>query len=300
MKVSIRMGMMPVLVFLLSCLTNGSPAAGAEPLKVFVSVIPQGYFAGRIGRERVEVHVMVKPGANPATYEPKPNQMVTLARTRIYFATGVPFEDAWLPRFASMNPEMRIVRTDRGIEKRAMEDHRHADEDPLAGHPAEGGKDPHVWLSPPLVMLQARNILDALIREDPSGRAYFEANYKSLIVELVELDAEIRVLFADKRERRAFLVFHPAWGYFAEAYGLRQIPVEVEGKEPKPSELSKLIDHARKEGITAVFVQPQFSTRSAEVIAEAIGGKVLVADPLAGDWAANLRRVAESVHGALP
>ncbi|VBB42128.1 Periplasmic solute binding protein [uncultured Desulfatiglans sp.] len=300
MRMWMRAGMIPVLVLLLSCAAGRSLVRAAEPLRVFVSVIPQGYFVERIGGERVEVHAMVKPGANPATYEPKPNQMVLLAGTRVYFATGVPFEGTWLGRFASMNPGMRIVRTDRGIEKRTMEGHRHADEKPEAGHSSEAGRDPHVWLSPPLVMLQARRILEALIREDPSGRMDFEANYKRLILDLIDLDAEIRQLFADKREGGAFLVFHPAWGYFAEAYGLWQIPVEVEGKEPKPSELSQLIDHARKEKITALFVQPQFSTRSAQVIAEAIGGKLVVADPLAGDWMANLRQVARSVHAALP
>lgn len=272
-------------------------------LNVFVSVLPQRYFVEKIGAERVRVYVMVRPGASPATYEPKPNQMVALADSSIYFAVGVPFEAAWLDRIASMNPRLRIVRTDDGIQKRTMENHHH--------HENQGGKaaekedghqsatDPHVWLSPPLVMLQARNILDALVQADPGGRASYEAHYRRFISEVVDLDLDIRALFEGRGERGEFLVFHPAWGYFAAAYGLKQVPVEIEGKEPKAADLMSLIQYARERGIRTVFVQPQFSTRSAKVLAESLGGKTVFADPLAAEWEANLRAVARDFSAAL-
>jgi zinc transport system substrate-binding protein len=275
--------------------------AAAEPIQVFVSISPQRHFVERIGGEGVAVSVMVPPGAGPVSYEPKPRQMTALSGSAIYFAVGVPFEAAWLPRFSDANPDLTIVHTQDGIEKVPMRGHHHGD-DPEHGHddPADGRiLDPHVWLSPPLVILQARNILDALCSADPNRRAGYEANYREFIGELVDLDLAIREIFSDVERGSRFMVFHPSWGYFARAYGLEQIPAEVEGKDPKPAELQRLIDHARTHKIRIIFVQPQFSDKSARVIASAIDGRVAVADPLSPDWADNLRRVAQSIRDAI-
>jgi len=288
------------LLFLLS-LSFLSPAFGGNPIKVTVSILPQKYFVERIGGDRVEVSVMVLPGANPATYEPKPRQMVGLTESRLYFAIGVPFETVWLHKFAHAHPSMKIVPTEAGIEKIPMKTpHRHPG-DENAGGPVDETevRDPHIWLSPPLVMIQARNILDALLKADPENRAAYEANYKQFITELVDLDLKITRLFADGSPGRRFMVYHPAWGYFARAYGLVQIPVESEGKAPTPKALRKLIDEARHDGIRAVFVQPQFSTKNAETIARAIEGRVIAADPLALDWEKNLLQVAEQFKSTL-
>ncbi|HEJ83302.1 MAG TPA: cation ABC transporter substrate-binding protein, partial [Desulfobacteraceae bacterium] len=125
-----------------------------------------------------------------------------------------------------------------------------------------------------------------------------EKGYRAFLEEIDALDAQIRKIFAGK-EGVEFMVFHPAWGYFAHAYGLTQVPIELEGKNPKPAQLKYLIDHARERGIKVIFVQPQFSTKSAEVAAKAIGGRVAFADPLAPDWAENLREQAEIFKAAL-
>lgn len=289
---------------MLICLMGSSitsPASGGNPLKVTVSILPQKYFVERIGGDRVAVSVMVLPGANPATYEPKPRQMVDLTTSRLYFAIGVPFETVWLDKFAHASPEMEVVSTQAGIEKIPMKTPHHHDGDKNHWGPAahSGVRDPHIWLSPPLVMVQARNILSALIKADPAGRAAYEANYKSFIMELVGLDLKITALLSGGDTHRRFLVYHPAWGYFAKAYGLVQIPVEVEGKSPTPKTLQRLIDEARQDGIRTVFVQPQFPAKSAETIAHAIGGHVIVADPLAPDWEKNLLHVVEQFKSAL-
>jgi zinc transport system substrate-binding protein len=267
---------------------------GEGRVPVFVSIIPQKYFVEKIGGEFVSVSVMVQPGASPAIYEPKPAQMVALSKARIYFAVGVPFEAVWLERVVAANPSLIVVHTDKGIQKRTMREHHHQEK--RHDHQI---KDPHIWLSPPLVMVLARNVLDALCRIDPSHGAAYETNYKRFIIELVELDAEIRRVFAGNGKGMAFMVFHPAWGYFAEAYGLEQIPIEIEGKEPKPAELQALIKHAQRRGIRIIFVQPQFSAKSAKTIARAIGGEVAYADPLALDWAENLRKQAATFERAL-
>jgi len=271
----------------------------AARIPVFVSILPQKFFVERIGKDLVDVQVMVAPGASPHTYEPKPAQMAALSKAQVYFAIGVTFERAWLTKISSANPGMKIVHTDQGIQKIPMAVHRHEEEkDDEREHPDHGALDPHVWLSPPLVMVQARNILTALQEADPSHRSEYEANYKDFVSMLVDLDGELRGILAGKG-RLQFMVFHPAWGYFAHSYGLEQVPIEIEGKEPKPAQLKKLIEHAREHQIKVVFVQPQFSSRSAEQVAREIGGRVAFVDPLALNWAENLREAASKFKAAV-
>ena len=280
-------------VFLLSVLFLfcAQEAGAGEKISVFVSIAPQKYFVEQIGGELVAVSVMVAPGANPHLYEPKPRQMVALAETRAYFAVGVPFEDVWLPRFASANPNMLVVHTDKGIDKMAMLDHIHHDAD------AHGRPDPHIWLAPPMVKIQAEHILKGLQSIDPVHEKVYQANYDQFIIALDTLDEEFKAVFSGKELE--FMVFHPSWGYFAKSYGLRQIPVEIQGKAPKPAQLMEIIMHAKEKGIKVIFAQPQFSTSSAAAIARAIGGEVVFADPLAPDWADSLRGYAEQIKQAL-
>ncbi len=271
-----------------------APALGGPPgLSVFVSIIPQKFFVQKIGGGHVTVAAMVRPGANPATYEPRPSQMAALASARLYFAIGVPFEQAWMKRIAAANSRMQIVRTQQGIEKMPMPTFLGK------GRPQHKGiPDPHIWLSPRLVKIQAEHIARALGEADPLHRQQYRENHRRFAAELDALDAELKQMFAGYRGME-FMVFHPSWGYFARDYGLRQVPVEVEGKTPKPARLKALIEHARRRGIRLILVQPQFSRKSAELIARAIGARVVTADPLAEDWERNLRRCAEAIKDAL-
>jgi zinc transport system substrate-binding protein len=273
----------------LSVMTGAAADGSTEKVPVFVSIVPQKYFVEKIGGDLVDVSVMVEPGASPHDYEPKPQQMAALAEAKIYYAVGIEFERVWLEKFMGVNRETLTVHTERGIEKIPLKAHYHGN----------GGKDPHVWLSPSTVMVQARNILKGLLAVDPDHRSTYESNYREFIIELVDLDASLRELFAGKEKRIGFMVFHPAWGYFADAYGLEQVPVEIEGKDPKPAELQHLIHHAKERGIKVVFVTPQFSTKSAETVATAIDGQIAFVDPLALNWKANLIEVAEKFRAAL-
>jgi zinc transport system substrate-binding protein len=277
-----------------------SAAWSAEKVPVFVSIAPQKFFVEQIGKDLVDVQIMVEPGASPHSYEPKPSQMAVVSKARIYFAIGVTFERAWLKRISASNPRMTVVRTDHGIRKLPMAVHHHHGEEknPEKGHHDPGALDPHIWLSPPLVKVQARNILTALQEVDPIHYSVYEANYQAFEAMLATLDGDLRNIFAGKKGL-GFMVFHPAWGYFAEAYGLKQVPVEIEGKDPKPAQLKKLIDHAREHDIKIVFVQPQFSSKSAEQVAREIGGQVAFVDPLAENWPENLREVATKFRAAV-
>lgn len=269
-------------------------ARSNDRLSVFVSIVPQRFFVRQIGKELVDVHAMVPPGADPHTYEPKPRQMVSLATAKLFFAIGIEFEAARLKKILSTNPQIKVVHTDEGIQKISMTEGDHHGED----QHDHSGFDPHIWLSPPLVMMQARTILNALGEADPVNRSYYEANFKAFMAELVDLDADLKKIFADRQGLR-FMVFHPSWGYFARSYGLVQVPIEIEGKSPKPAQLAGLIENARENNIKIIFVQPQFSSKSAELIAREIGGEVAFVDALAEDWSENLREVADKFEAAL-
>lgn len=287
-------------VIILLILLFSPTGEATSPLPVFVSIDPQKYFLQQIGRNLVNVQVMVPPGASPATYEPKPRQMAALSKTKIYFAIGVPFENAWLKKIAAANPAMTVVHTDDGIEKIPMAAHHHDEEEAHLEADTHGhrGLDPHIWLSPPLVKIQALTITKALQKMDPSHREVYQNNLQQFVAQIDRLDNELKALFAGKQGLQ-FMVFHPSWGYFARAYKLRQVPVEIEGKDPKPAQLKALITMAREKGITVIFVQPQFSARSAELVASEIGGQVAFVDPLASDWLSNLRDVALKFKAAL-
>lgn len=267
-----------------------------DKLPVFVTIVPQKFFVQQIGKDLVDVQVMVGPGASPHTYEPKPQQMIAIAKAKVYFSIGVEFEKAHLDKLLATNPKLKVIHTDHGIEKLTMATHHHEEHTKQVRHKA--GFDPHIWLSPNRVKIQARIILEALQEADPANKDAYAANYTAFMVQLEELDAELKTLFSGKSGLQ-FLVFHPSWGYFAHDYGLQQIPVEVEGKNPKPAQLKELIEHARKSEITIIFAQPQFSTKDAKVVAKEIGGQVVFADPLAEDWIANLRHIADTFHAAL-
>ncbi len=282
------------------------PASLFAKVNVVVSIIPQTYFVNRLAGNLAGVTVMVKPGASPATYEPKPSQMKKVAEADIYFAIGVPFEKAWLPRFASQNRGMMIVDTTKGVKKLPMQNHhQHTSQPPHPSthiptptsqppHPNPHTPDPHVWLSPKLVKVLAENMAKALMERDPANKEVYKSNLAAFKKEIESLDERLKKILRPCRGE-AMMVFHPSWGYFAKDYGLKQIPIEIEGKEPKSRRLLHLMKEAKEEGVETLFVQPQFSKRTAEVIADAIGAKIVDADPLAYEWSDNLLKIAKKI-----
>ena len=261
-----------------------------------VSILPQKFIVERIGGERVRVEVMVGPGHSPATYEPRPRQMAQLASTLLFYRVGVAFEEAWLPRIMAANPDIELLDARDGLTLRHMESagghshgHDHADD--------EDRMDPHVWLNPVMVSEMAARLRDVLIRLDPANQSYYQANYQHLADDLAVLTSEVRERLAGLKQR-SFLVFHPSWGYFADEFGLRQIAIEAEGKEPGARTLVRLSQQAREAGIGVIFVQRQFSREAARGLAASIGARLVVMDPLAVDYLANIRRMVEALLGA--
>ena len=301
--------------FLGACQSNPTSEADAtEKITATVSIVPQAYFAERIGGNWVDVNIMVSPGESPHTYEPTPEKMVAVSESPIFFSIGVEYEDVWLPKFEEANPEMVVVDTSTGIElipvtdkidvstpanDTEVDDHAEDAEGEDADHDhEEGSLDPHVWLSPENGKIIAENMLNGLIAVAPEHEDEFRSNYNALIADIDDLDHQISEILTGS-DSRPFMVFHPSWGYFAKQYNLQQIAVQVEGQEPSASELAQLVDLARKQAITVVFVAPAFSTSSAQALAQEIGGTVAIADPLAADWLENLATVAQSFSDAI-
>lgn len=280
------------LMLLTGCATTPAQQE-SDRLNVTVSILPEKYFVERIGGDKVQVNVMVGPGDSPHTYEPKPEQMAALSRSRVYFAIGVEFEGAWLEKFRSANPEMVLVDVSGSIEKIPMEDHHDEDETKEDDHSGEE-LDPHIWTSPEIAKTIARQIAETLSEVDGQNASYYLSNLEDLLTEIDQLQIDIKDLLKDKQNRQ-FLVFHPAWGYFAQEYGLEEISIEVGGTEPSASELSAIITNALANNIRIVFAQPEFSTQIADYIASEINGKVVLITPLAEDWLENLRLVALSL-----
>jgi zinc transport system substrate-binding protein len=276
------------VALLVGCGQGATPESTGK-LNITVSIVPQKYFVERIGGEYVDVNVMVLPGASPATYEPRPEQFQDLSDADAYVRIKVPFENAWMDRIASANPDMLIVDTTEGIERLPMETHhRHGEKEHEPENP-----DPHIWLSPELVKVQSQTIYEALVELDPVHQDAYEANLDGFIADIDALETDIRETLEGVESRR-FIVFHPAWGYFARDFGLEMIPIEIGGQEPSAAEMAELITEAQRERIKVIFAQPEFSTRDAETIASEIGGGVLLISPLAPEWLDNLRKVADT------
>lgn len=274
-----------------------SPPSGPPDLRipVVVSVPPQAYFVERIGGDRVRVEVMIPPGYSHVDYPLTPRTTLALSRAALYVKVGHPgfeFERQHVDPFLERNPAIRVVDMSRGMTllEGGHEEHE--------GHSHTAG-DPHVWVAPATVAVAARNIAAALERADPAHAGEYRANLGAFLADIDRLDREIRARLADRRSRK-FIVYHPDWGYFAEQYGLEQIAIESGGKEPSARRLIQLIELARREEVKVVFVQGGFPRKSAQVIAEAVGGEVLTADPQRRDWLDNLRQVAADLSEALP
>lgn len=246
-------------------------AFAAAAMRISVSVLPQACFVERVAGSHATVHVMIPKGANPETYEPTPQSLVALTDSRIYVkvgAPGLPFEERYLRTAFDRNRQLTVVNMSDGLKFR------------------EG--DPHVWTSPAAVRIAVQNIARVLIAQDPTNAGVYRSNLRAVLQEIETLDREIRQALS-KSKGYAFMVFHPAWGYFADEYGLVQLAIEEEGKPVNAGHIRQMVDLARSKGIRAIFIQKGFDSKSARAVAREIGGEILETDPLAQEWFSGMR-----------
>lgn len=268
-----------------------------EPVRVIVGIDPQLYFVKQLGGDLVTVTSLLPSGSFHGVYEPNAAQMKKLSEAQMFVRSRVEYEEAWWSKIQAANQEMLVVDATAGIE--FLKGHHHHDEqDAEEDETKEAGDDPHVWLSPRLAKIQIEHIYEGLITVDPENEAAYASNKHGLLKAVDELDRKIRAQLAEL-DTRTFMVFHPAWSYFAAEYDLKQIAIEAEGKEPSAAELAEFIKIAQEEQVKVIFVQPQTSSRTANIIAKQIGAKVELLDPMSADWLKNLRRTAEALSSAL-
>lgn len=292
-------GILTVLVLLLA---GFWPVAGlaAPKTRVFVTVAPQAFLAERLGGEAVEVHILAAKGQDPHTFEPTPRQAAALAQAQLFFTVEMPFEKQLVAKvLAANNRQLRVVDSTTGITRLMMTEEHHD------GHHAaqpgrakdQGEPDPHVWLDPANLTIMAKNMAAALIAAMPERGELLRRNLDSLLNELTALDQRLAASLAQHRGK-TFYVFHPAFGYFAHAYGLTQEAVETGGKSPSPKRLAELVRQAKADGVRVIFVQPQFDAKAAATVARGIGGTVVSIDPMAREVPANLTAVAAAIDQA--
>ena len=253
----------------------------SDQVRVVVSVAPQEEFVKAVGKDKVQVTVMVPSGADPHTYEPLPKQMQELSQAQLYLMVGSPleFELTWMDKMRAMNPQMKVVNTSQGIT--------------LLPSQGESSSDPHVWVSPRNARVMVENTYQALVEVDPDNQKYYQENRDQYLKRLDQADQNLTQSL-QKVNSKKILVYHPAWAYLCRDYGLEQISIEKEGKEPTSQDLTRLVDQARQENITLVFVSPQHNQENAQVIADELGGELVVVDPLASNYLENMAQVAEA------
>lgn len=293
----------------------------AKPL-VSVSVPPQKHFVEKIAASTLDINVIIPAGVDEHNFDFKPATMQRLEKSDIYFTIGLEFERVFADKFQSNFKNLQVIDTGKDLRNLATshthskdehdEHHDHAghddhDHDEHAHgkdkhhahkhsnpHESHSEKDPHIWLDPILVKIQASTIAKALIAKYPQNKALYEANLAQFQAELDALNAEISALF-EKSKNKKFIIYHPSLGYFAARYHLVQIPVEIEGKEPKTKDLQRLMSVAKKEKIKTIFVQKGFSQNAAKSLAKELNARVVELNHLSENYAKNLRQIAREL-----
>ncbi|MBO5949902.1 MAG: zinc ABC transporter substrate-binding protein [Fibrobacteraceae bacterium] len=267
-------------------LSLASTLLASPVLTVAVTLQPYAKMLSRLGKDRIEIVVLVPEGSDPHTFEPKPGTLKDFSKAEIYFTDSSGLDKNWLPRFKGVNSKVKILALDSGIQFESLDDHHHESE----------ALDPHLWVSLKNVQIILKNMLAVLMQYDPQGENFYLENFNTYMEELVSLSDSIESLSKKlPEEKKTFMVFHPSFGYFARDYGFKQLCIEANGKEPKPKDLQHLIQEAKKSKIQSIFIMPNFSKRSAEMIAKSLNANVVTLNPLAYDFEKAIKILLETL-----
>lgn len=262
----------------------------AKPL-ISVSIPPQAYFLTQIAGESVEINTLIPQGSDPHTFEFKPSILAKLQKSDLYLTIGLEFEEIWIPKIKDNLSSTQILPIDEGISYLHSQcNHSHHDH-----HDHDEENDPHIWLSPKNAKILASNIASILITHYPQNKTLYEKNLKAFLQKVDTLNSKLTQKLSSLKVRE-FIVYHPSWAYFAKDYNLIQIPIEIEGKEPKARELKNLIQTAKKHHIKVIFTQSGFSTLASNQIAKACGAHTFTTDPLAYEWERELEKIASELE----
>ena len=273
----------------LGCSSCSSTAKEAEKPLITVTIEPLRYFTEAIAGDYFEVTSMVPKGSSPETYDPTPHQLVDLHKSKAYLRIGyIGFERSWIEKLKANATEVAFYDTSEGVDLIHSSGHWHGD------HFHAENVEPHIWNSTKNAQIMADNICKALSEIDKEHQAFFQSRTDSLKQVIRQTDEEIKAIL--KEADKTFLIYHPALSYFARDYGLNQISIEKEGKEPSPSYLKSLIVTCKEEQAHVIFVQQEFDTKNAQIIADEIGVEVISINPLSYEWQAEMKRIAQSLQ----
>ena len=281
------------LLLIIICLTScntGKPKQNNEKPVIAVTIEPQRYFTEAIAGDKFDVISIVPKGSSPETYDPTPQQLVSLGDSKAYFRIGyIGFEQVWMDRLTDNTPHIQVFDTSKDVDLIFEEEEIHGD------HRHAGGVEPHIWNSTGNALIIARNTYKALCQLDKENEAYYLARYDSLSQRIIQTDSIIRETLKEPGATRTFMIYHPALSYFARDYGLQQISIEEGGKEPSPAHLKELVDVCRQADVRVILIQPEFDHRNAEIIAKETRTRIVPIHPLSYDWEAEMQAVARAL-----
>ncbi len=275
----------------------GVACAAATPV-VYVGIPPQRWLVQQLASNRVQIGLLLAPGQNPHTFEPTSRQVRDLAAAQVYLLMGLPFERALVTKVKAINPRLRVYDLGAGIPRRSSAVHRHLGDSDHAHDACAEGSDPHVWLTPAAMGRMASNAVAALVALDPEGEGIYAARLSLLQERLARLDTDLRTLLTPALGG-VMLTYHASWGYLTDAYGLRMVSIEAEGRAPAARQLAAMIDLAREAKVRRIFTEPPYDPKPCQTLARQIGAEVVTINPLAESWDTNLRAIAEQIRAAL-
>ncbi len=266
-----------VTASLLLAACTASPSAETGKLQAVATTSIVADVVTQIGGERVTVTMLLPLGADPHTFEPRPQDAVAIAKADLVFANGAGLEEFLHPLLESAGAEEKLVEVSAGIELLKMGEHEAEQE--AEGHAHEEG-DPHTWMDPNNVIVWTQNIADALVEADPANAKTYQVNAEAYIASLTELDGWIRTQVEQiPAERRKMVSDHLAFGYFADEYGLEQVGALIgafsTNAAPSAQELAALEDKIKEQGVLAVFVGKTVNPALAEQVAQDTGTKLV-------------------------
>lgn len=264
---------------------------------ISVTIEPQRYFAEKIAGDLFQINCVTPAGQSPETYDPTPQQMVQISQSQAYFRIGeIGFEQAWMKNLQSQNPDMAVFDLSEGMELIKNEEEAHEEGEAHHHHHHHGSVDPHIWTSISGARVIAQNTCQAFIKLDPENQEVYRAGYQRLIEEIDSTEVEMKQLL-QPLAGTAFIIYHPALTYFAREFGLKQLCIELDGKEPSPAQLKQLLETATQSGAKVVFVQQEFDQKNAELIAQETGCRLVTINPLSYNWHDEMIRLATILAG---
>lgn len=282
-----------LLLILCSGCISTSIRENRAQLHLTTTILPTASLVKSIGDSLVSLNVLLPKGNTPEHYEPSPKDIQLLAQSDAYLYVGdLGFESMWMKTIQELNPNLDLIDLSEGLEAIVCLEDEHTERNHTHAHDYEN--DPHYWTGIRGIRHMATRIYEALSNLDSSQIDTYRKGFNRLSVEIDSLDREVRRRL-DTLSSRAFVIYHPSLSDFALEFGLEQLVIEQNGKEPSVQQLKSLIDKARQKNVQVVFIQQEFNPYIAQSIAKELGAKEVEINPLDSDWKSQLVNIVNAL-----